>query len=204
MFTKLITEFVGVFFLVLVIALTGNPVAIGFGLMVLVYMGGHISGAHYNPAISFGAWLSKAISTKTMLLYWFVQMIGAVVATVLAAWLISWTFTPSIGEGTTIMQAVTIEALFTFLLVLVVLNVAVSKKTKWNSFYGLAIWLTVLMAAFAGGPLSWWAFNPAVWVGPLLVGLSKWLFVTHWWVYIVGPMVWWALAAWLYSMQEKT
>lgn len=91
------------------IALTGNPIAIGFGLMVMVYMGGHISGAHYNPAITLGAWLSKAISGWSMVRYWLAQMAGAIVATLVAGWLIGATLTPMPGDDVGVLQAIVVE-----------------------------------------------------------------------------------------------
>ena len=82
---KLLTELVGTFLFFSVIALSGPvgvlaPLAIGSVLMVMVYMGGHISGAHYNPAVSFGFFLSRKLGATDLVLYWIVQLIGSVLA----------------------------------------------------------------------------------------------------------------------------
>lgn len=165
---KHLVELIGTFFLVLVIALSGNPLAIGLILMVMVYMGGHISGAHYNPAVSLGAWLSSKLSVVSMITYRIAQMIGALLAVLLAGWLTGVFLTPVPDPDVTQLQAVVVEAVFTFALVLVVLQTAMTKATAGNSYFGLAIGLTIAAAAFAGGPISGGAYNPAVGVVPLV------------------------------------
>lgn len=205
----LLTEFIGTFFLVLTIGLavaSGSdlaPLAIGASLMVMVYMGGHISGAHYNPAVSLAAMMSGALPTKSFVPYVLSQLGGATLAAYLSRVIAGQTFAPAPGNGVSITQALLVEILYTFALALVVLNVAVAKKTKGNSYYGLAIGFTVAAAAFAGGAISGGAFNPAVGFGPTVVhtvyGGGAWGAL---WLYFVGPLAGGALAAVVFGIQE--
>src|SRR3979411_2760849 len=192
---KLLTEFVGTFIFLSTIALSGAagplaPIAIGSTLMVMVYMGGHISGGHYNPAVSFGAFLRGAIDALTMVTYWVVQLVAGVLAFVFG-YLVSGT-TPGIHPGPHVyaVSALVIDTLFTLALVLVVLNVATTMATEGNSFYGLAIGFTIVIAAFVGGPISGGAFNPAVGFGATL-GAA--LFASGGWsdlsLYVAGPVI---------------
>lgn len=187
---RYITEFIGTFFLVLTIAMSGNPIAIGFVLAALVYMGGHISGAHYNPAVSLAIFLRKRLSAKDMVMYWVFQICGALLAALLFFMISSITFAPVPSPNVSMLNAIIVEFLFTFALILVVLNVATTKKNAGNSYYGLAIGLTILAAATAGGPLSGGAFNPAVAIGPIIVdtfngGNSLGNMI----IYIIGPFL---------------
>lgn len=207
---KYVTEFVGTMFLVLIIgcslAFAGDfaPLAIGVGLMALVYMGGHLSGAHYNPAITLGALLTKKIGAKDGVAYIVVQLLGATAGAFAAAHLTGKTFAPGPGLEAGTPMVLLAEALFTFMLVLVVLNVATVKKVEGNSYYGLAIGLTVTAGAYAVGKVSGAAFNPAVGVGPTIVhtvigdGSFKNL-----WLYIVGPFIGAGLAAGVFQVQQK-
>ena len=117
-------------------------------------MGGHISGAHYNPAGSLACMIRGAISVKETCLYMLSQILGGLVGAAISGYLATKSITVAPGEGITIVQALLVEALFTFALASMVLNVATSKDHQNNSFYGLAIGFTVLVAAFAGGPIS--------------------------------------------------
>lgn len=202
---KYLTELIGTFFLVLVIGLTGNPIAIGSILMVMVYMGGHVSGAHYNPAVTFAVWIRKKIETKDAVMYILFQVVGALLAANVFYVIHGYTFAPSPQEGFHYqLKPLLIEMIFTFALASVVLNVATNKKTEGNSFYGLAIGFTVLAAAFAGGPISGGAFNPAVAIGPIIVdtavgGHS----LSHLWIYLIGPFVGGGFAGIFYNMTNK-
>lgn len=205
-----LTEFLGTFFLVLTIGLTVTagsqfaPLAIGASLMIMVYMGGHISGGHYNPAVSLAAMLRGALPSAQLVPYVISQIVGAIAASLMVYVITAKTFSPAPGPDIVPLGAVLVEVLFTFALALVVLNVAVSKKTQGNSFYGLAIGFTVVVAAFAGGPISGGAFNPAVGIGPTIVdatmGSGSW---SSLWIYIVGPLVGGALASAAFAMQES-
>jgi aquaporin Z len=197
---KLLVEFVGTFFLVLVVALTGNPLAIASILLVMVYMGGHISGAHYNPAVTIWLMMSGKVRNGDAVGYIIAQLLGAFVAAAVAFWLTGKGLVPAIWAGFDIGQALIVEILFTFALVSVVLNVACTKKTEWNSYYGLAIWLTILAAATAGGSISGGAFNPAVGVSPLLFDMLRTgTMHAHLWLYIAGPIIGGVLASLFHS-----
>jgi aquaporin Z len=204
---KLLTELVGTFIFVTVIALSGAagafaPLAIGMALVAMVYMGGHVSGAHYNPAVSFGLFLRGVMPASTMAAYWATQLIAAVLAFVFG-YLVSG-HTPGIhpGAGTYWTSALAAEIAITTALVLVVLNVAATSQTAGNSFYGLAIGCTVAAGAFTAGPISGGAFNPAVGfgatLGGVLFGSGSW---SNLWLYVVGPLAGAAIAAGIHRTQ---
>ena len=159
-------EFIGTFFLVMTIGLTGNPLAIGIMLAVLVYMGGHISGAHYNPAVTISIYLKKLISKEVAIKYILVQIAASTFASAVIYFFTQDLLKVTPSETATIPQIIISEFLFTFLLVLVILNVATNKKTEGNSYYGLAIGFTVMASAYCVGGISGGAFNPAVGLGP--------------------------------------
>lgn len=165
------------------------PVAIGLTLMVLVYATGHISGGHLNPAVSLGAWIRGAMTATEMLIYWVAQALGALVGALLCRAVL-----PMAEESAQIQtgSAFIVEAMFTFILVFVVLNVATAKANDGNSFYGLAIGATVMTGAFAVGPISGGGFNPAVALGLSVNGNFGW---GNLWIYILAPFVGAALAA---------
>ncbi|MEM8889430.1 MAG: aquaporin [Bacteroidota bacterium] len=205
---KYLTEFLGTFFLVLTIGLAVGagtpfaPIAIGSALMVMVYMGGHISGAHYNPAVTLAVFIRGKIDIKDAGIYWVSQILGGVAAAAVAGLLVQdadFTFLVSKAGSATPVQALLVEILFTFALALVVLNVATSKGTEGNSFYGLAIGFTVLVGAFAGGPISGGAFNPAVGIGPNVINGG----FADLWIYIVGPLLGGALAGFTFNFQNE-
>lgn len=206
---KYLTEFIGTFFLVLTIGLTvlGQspmaPLAIGSALMIMVYMGGHISGGHYNPAVSLAAMLRGKLPSKELVPYWVAQVLGATVAALAVYAILGQTFAPAPAPGASVVAILLVEILFTFALALVVLNVATHAGTKGNSFYGLAIGFTVVVGAFAGGSTSGGAYNPAVGIGPTLVhGLVGGGSFANLWYYIVGPFVGAWLAAVVFRAQE--
>jgi aquaporin Z len=206
---KYLTEFIGTFFLVLTIGLTSlsgsvlAPLAIGSSLMVMVYMGGHVSGGHYNPAVSLAVLIRGRLGVIDFVLYVVAQVIGALVAGVAveALWGKPCPLRPAVPDAT--IPGLLVEILFTFALALVVLNAATAKKTEGNSFYGLAIGFTVMVGAFAGGNISGGAFNPAVGVGLTVVfayyGAGNYSYL---WLYLVGPLVGGALAALVFKIQE--
>ena len=174
---KYLVEFIGTFFLVLTVGQTvidpgaGNmaPLAIGSALMVMIYAGGHISGGHYNPAVTLGVTIRGKCSIKDAPIYTIAQVLGAVAAAFIVTG-------PLKGHSGTAKEIAVVpgliaEFLFTFALVYVVLNVATSKDTANNSNYGLAIGFTVVVGAYAVGGISGGAFNPAVAVGAVLMKL---------------------------------
>lgn len=204
---KYITEFIGTFFLVLTITLCViteqplAPLAIGGTLMVMVFMGGHISGAHYNPAVSLAAYLRGALPGKELLPYIFVQILGGIVASILGNFIADGSVPIAPSENVSLIAAILVEFLFTFALALTVLNVATARGTKNNSFYGLAIGFMVMCGAFAGGGISGGAFNPAVGIGlstgALLDGSGgSWVLL-----YIIPPIFGGALASFVFKMQ---
>ncbi|NWF86169.1 MAG: aquaporin family protein [Bryobacteraceae bacterium] len=176
---KYIVEFIGTFFLVLTVGMSviepglGNfaPLAIGAALMVMVYAGGHISGGHYNPAVTVAVWLRGKCGTTDLPGYFVAQIVGAIVAAVVVIYLKG---NPQLSPGPLrIGPALLAEFLGTFALCWVVLNAATAKATEGNSNYGLAIGFTVMVMAFAVGAVSGGAFNPAVAVGAAVMHLIQ-------------------------------
>lgn len=196
---KLIYEFIGTFFLMLTVGMTvvntnhpelWAPVAIGTVLAVMVFAGGHISGGHYNPAVSLAVYLRKKISLENMLAYWAVQLAGALAAAFITIYLKGEpSATPLHPDA---LKALLAEFLFTFALCFVVLNVATVKATSGNSYFGLAIGFTVLAGAYAVGAVSGGAFNPAVALGITVLNLSLW---SNIWIFIVANFLGAAAAA---------
>lgn len=201
---KYITEFIGTFFLVVAIGLTGNPFAIGAMLMVMVYMGGSISGAHYNPAVTLAILMRGKISSTEAAMYMLFQIVGATAAAFFIYLFYHDTFSPAhdMKHNINILKPLAIEMVFTFALTLVVLTVATSKKNANNSYFGLAIGFTVMACAMAGGRISGGAFNPAVGIGPTLIDtfLGNGGSMKYVWVYLVGPFAGAAVAAVVYKM----
>lgn len=209
---KYLTEFIGTFFLVLVICLTVSqevamaPLAIGCTLMIMVYMGGHVSGGHYNPAVSLAATIRGALPGGDLIPYWIFQIAGAAAAAYVAFIITgnAITVAPADGEVFGVGNWL-VEILFTFALALVVLQTATSKWTEGNSFYGLAIGFTVVVAAFAGGGISGGAFNSAVGIGPNLIGelvAGNAGAMANLPLHIVAPLIGGLLAALVFRMQE--
>jgi aquaporin Z len=186
---KYVAEFIGTFFLVLTIGCTviGHgagplaPLAIGSALMVMVFAGGHISGGHYNPAVTLGVWLRGKCEAKDVLPYMTSQGIGAILAAFLVKLFKGDAVVATMHPAT--IPALVAEFVFTLALVYVVLNVATAKGTSGNSFYGLAIGFTVMVGAFSVGNISGGVFNPAVAVGISVMNLSSW---QNFWIYIVA------------------
>lgn len=189
--TEALATFLFVFAIIAAVANAGDfaPLAIGFTLMVLVYATGHISGAHLNPAVSVAVFLRGGINAAQLGLYVAAQAIGAVLAALLAQAAFA---TPAAAVQIDPVKAFIVEALFTFILAFVVLNVATSKDNDGNSFYGLAIGSTVVVGAFTVGAISGGGFNPAVALGLSVNGNFAW---GNLWLYILAPLVGAALAA---------
>lgn len=187
---KYLTEFLGTFFLVFSIAFSGNPLAIGFTLAVCIYMGGHISGAHYNPAVSTAVLIRGKMAAKDYLPYIISQLLGAIAATLVFTNISGKTFLPAPATDVNLTSALILEFLGTFLLGSVVLAVATSKKLDGNYVYGFAIGLTVTAMALSVGTLTGGAFNPAVGIGPGLAGLFLGgMNLSNIVLYLVGPML---------------
>lgn len=199
---KYVMELVGTFFLVFTVGCTvvGNgagalaPVAIGSVLMVMVFAGGHISGAHYNPAITLGVWIRGKCQAKDVAPYMLFQVVGATLAALAVKYLKAGAVVAPVKFA--IGPAFLAEFLFTFALVFVVLNTATSKDNTGNSFYGLAIGFTVLAGAFAVGNISGGAFNPGVAIGISLMGLTAW---SNLWIYLAAEFLGGTVAALVFN-----
>jgi len=201
-----LVEFIGTFFLILVIGLcviepgagAMAPLAIGTILMVMVYAGGHISGGHYNPAVTLAVWMRGKCKAKDVPFYMLAQVIGAALAALLVLWVKKGSLI--VAAEPSFKAALAMELIFTFALAFVVLNVATSKKTAGNSYYGLAIGFTLMAAAYAIGNISGCAINPAVAIGLTIMGLSK---LGNLWLFIVGNFAGGALAAIIYKLVNQ-
>jgi aquaporin Z len=188
---KYLTEFIGTFFLVFTIGCTVipgapgviPPLAIGAALMVMIFAGGHVSGAHYNPAVTLAVWIRGRCETKDVLPYWVAQVAAGILAAVVAVWLVGKSGAPM--EIKNVPAAFVAEFLFTFALAYVVVNTATAKGTAGNSFYGLAIGMTVMTGAFAVGGISGGAFNPAVAVG---IAVMKLVSFSQIWIHLIADL----------------
>jgi aquaporin Z len=196
---KLVVEFIGTFFLVftfgLAVRFAGSlaPLAIGSVLMVMVFAGGHVSGGHYNPAVSTAVYVRGKMEQNEYVAYMVTQVLAGIVAALVIIILnYDFNFTARVaGVG----KMLIVEFLFTFALAYVVLNVATARGTEGNSFYGLAIGFTVAAGAYAVGAVSGGAFNPAVAIGGMVMGLLSWSDI---WVYLLANLLGGAAAAWVF------
>ncbi len=175
---KYLVEFIGTFFLVFTIGMAVRsgaplaPLAIGAALMVMVFAGGHVSGGHFNPAVTLAVFIRGKCAARDVVPYWLAQLGAGLVAALLVTFLFNGK--PAGGpalHGT--VPSVIVEFLFTFALAWVVLNTATHKSTAGNSFYGVAIGMTVMTGAVAVGGVSGGAFNPAVGLGVFTMGLES-------------------------------
>ena len=195
---KYLMELIGTFFLVFTIGCVVldpgagplAPLAIGAVLTAMIFAGGHISGAHYNPAVTLAVCLRGKCAPGDVVPYWISQLAGGSLAAAAVKYLKN---SPSVTAATPeVAHALLAELLFTFALAFVVLNVATAKGTSGNSFYGLAIGFTVVAGAYAVGPISGGAFNPAVAVAITIMGLSS---LSNIWIFLVANLAGGALAA---------
>jgi len=192
---KYLVEFIGTFFFVFTIGMTviapgaGDlaPLAIGSVLMVMIYAGGHVSGGHYNPAVTIGVWLRGKCPASDIVPYLSAQLGAAVVASfavkALKTGLTTKAATLTGAMTPEILPALLVEFLATFALVWVILNVATNKNTAGNSYFGLAIGFTVMVNAYAVGGISGGAFNPAVALGLCTMGIVAW---GSFWIFLVA------------------
>jgi aquaporin Z len=187
---KLAAEFIGTFFLVFTAGTATAkegagvlaPLAIGAVLMVMVFAGGHVSGAHYNPAVTAAVMIRGKIKPREALAYVTAQVTAGALAGALARAIDGG---ESAAAASSTWKVLTVEFLFTFALAYVVLNVATSAGTRDNSFYGLAIGFTVVSGALAVGGVSGGAFNPAVVLGDSITGLFPWI---SFWIYLLAEL----------------
>ncbi len=196
---KYVVECIGTFFLVLTIGMTViqpglpegfAPLAIGSALAVMICAGGHVSGGHFNPAVTLAVWIRGKCDTKDVFGYMAAQVGGATLAAFSVSFLKG---NPTVtGKVVEVGPALFAEFLFTFALAWVVLHVATAKGTSGNSFYGLAIGFTVLTGAYAVGGVSGGAFNPAVAIGATILGMFQ---KANIWIYLAADFLGGAAAA---------
>ena len=173
---KYLVEFIGTFFLVFTVGAAVRsgaplaPVAIGSILMVMIFAGGHVSGGHFNPAVTLAVWLRGRCEAKDVVPYWIAQLAAGIVAALIVIAIFSKPLEATLHPT---KASLVVEFLYTFALAWVVLNAATAKGTAGNSFYGLAIGFTVLSGAVAVGGISGGAFNPAVGLGVFVMGLAN-------------------------------
>jgi aquaporin Z len=202
---KYLTEFIGTFFLVSTIGYTviapgaGDmaPLAIGATLMVMIFAGGHVSGGHFNPAVTLAVFLRGRCPASDIIPYWIAQIAGAAAAALLVLFMKG---NPEVVPmQPDVARALIAEFLYTFALCYVVLNVATAKGTSGNPTYGLAIGFTVLAGAYAVGGVSGGAFNPAVAVGITMMGLAS---IVNIWIFFVANLAGGAAAALIFKVMH--
>jgi aquaporin Z len=188
---KLAVEFVGMFMFVFTVGTATSktgagvlaPLAIGSALMVMVFAGGHISGGHFNPAVSTAVFIRGRMSATEYRGYMLTQFVAAVLAGLAVRVVAGHEAHAGVAGAGRMLIA---EFLFTFTLAWVVLNVATARGTEGNSFYGLAIGFTVVVGAFAVGGISGGAFNPGIALGATVTGLLKW---SNIWIYLLADFL---------------
>ena len=202
---KYLVEFIGTFFLVFTVGMAVRsgaalaPLAIGASLMVMIFAGGHVSGGHFNPAVTLAVWLRGKGDPKDSVpfgRYWVAQLGAGIVAALIVNFLLGGRHAGGPALHGTVPSLI-VEFLFTFALAWVVLNVATAKATAGNSFYGLAIGMTVMTGAVAVGGVSGGAFNPAVGLGVFTMGLES---AKQLGIYLVADMAGGAVAALAYKV----
>jgi aquaporin Z len=213
---RAVAEFVGTFTLIFIgvgsivaahqlkdPTLIGVAIAHGLAIGVMVSAVGHISGAHFNPAVTFGFLITRRITPRLALVYWVVQLVAATLAALLIEGLVPKGLTeavqlgvPALGGGVSAGAGFGLEAVLTFLLVWVVFSNAVDPGGAFKSIAGLAIGLTITIDILFAGPFTGAAMNPARAFGPQLVG-SHW---GHWWVWYAGPLLGAGVAALVYEL----
>lgn len=194
---RYVVEFIGTFFLVFTVGMVSidpgagalAPLAIGSVLAVMIYAGGHISGGHFNPAVTLAVWLRGKATGSGAAAYWVAQIAAGVVAAAVVLFLKDSSAATATYD---VAPALVAEFLFAFALCFVVLNVATAKSTDGNSYFGFAIGFTVLAGAFAVGSVSGGVFNPAVAVGITIMRMVDLSFI---WVYFVATLLGGAVAA---------
>jgi len=206
-----VAEFIGAFTLIFAGAGAGMafphnvvPAAFANGLAIAIMVSalGHISGGHFNPAITLGFLFTRRIEPRIAGAYWVAQFGGAAVAALFLKWIFPSVLqtsahlgAPALSPAITSGQGVALEMVMTFFLVLAVFATAVDPRGTFKAIAGLAIGLTITMDVFFGGGLTGAAMNPARAFGPQLVGD----FWSDAWIWYVGPAVGGVVAALLYQ-----
>jgi MIP family channel proteins len=203
---KLVSEFVGTFALIFFGAgsallgadVLGQALANGLAIALMVTAVGHISGGHFNPAVTLSMIVTKRIEVAEAVRYWVSQLAGATAAALVLLAIYPHTGslgTPSVGSGFSAGNALVAEIVTTFFLVFVIYGVAVDKRGAFKILAGLPIGLTISISVLAIGVVSGGALNPARWFGPALVSGS----FDDFWVWIVGPAIGAVLAGLAYD-----
>jgi aquaporin Z len=198
---KYIVEFIGTFLLVFfgcsAALLNAGPMGqlmVGLGLAGIIYAGGHISGAHFNPAVTLSVWLRGKCPSGDVIPYLISQLTGAVLAALTAVYFRGVSQSMRSDEVAKVFLA---EVLGSFVLAWVILNVATAKANEGNSFYGLAIGGTVAALSFALGDVSGAAFNPAMALGGWVIGGIN---GSALWIYMVASFLGGAIAAQVFKL----
>ena len=194
-----IMELLGSFVFTLAIVLSNNPLTVGLVLMAMVYIGGHISGGHYNPAISLASWVQRGLSNEGLLSYLAAQVLGAVLAVMVAGRIAMDSMLVTDVHPARVMDQAFVEMFLTIIFVLLVLTVAKASAYKGAMVQGLVIGL-----GFAGliGLQAGVYLNPAAVLGRMIAGAfggATWGTTQELLVYVVSPLLGGAVAAWLYS-----
>lgn len=202
MMKSLLMEFLGTFFLVFVFAASGNALAVAAVLTLMIYVGAQVSGAQYNPAVTFGMLVAGKITNSKAVGYMIIQFIAGILAVVAVSTLGGRSFVVSPGENVGILQAALAEFMFTFTLVLTVFMTMVDRKHTENPFYGVAVGLNILAGALSVGALSGGTFNPVIGVAPQLYRLftGESIVVQSVAVYTIAPLFGGMLAALAYGV----
>ena len=198
---KYVMEALGTFFLVLSFGLSGDALAIGLLLASMVYAGVLISGAHFNPAVSFAFFIKRELSFNTFMTYLLSQLLGVFAASGVILMLSRTVFYVEPPTSTNLYEQATVELLFTFVLVLVYLSINTGKMVKSTSTYGLVIGLTYAAIITIGSDISGAVFNPVISMGASVIdylasGGSSFRYVP---LYTLAPLAGSALAAFIYS-----
>lgn len=179
-------EFVGTFFLTIAISLIANPLTIGLVLMAMIYVGGHISGAHFNPAISFACFIQKRFDAATMGMYMAAQSLGAILGLCVFSMITGSNYPLDVVPGSSIAAPMVIEGMFVLLFAWVYLTMNLMSRYKDTAIPGIVLGLTLLAIAFAQG-----IYNPAVAIASIAcsvvnggaVGMESIM------IYIAGPLL---------------
>lgn len=210
---RLTAEVIGTFTLIFIgagsIVMTGGgdlvAIALAHGLAIatMVSAVGHVSGGHFNPAVTVAAWATRRMGSGAAVAYVLAQLAGGALGALALRWLTPGQFWEPVALGTPLVnplltdwQAIALEAVLTFFLVWVVFATALDPEGAFGKIAGLAIGLVITMDTLAAGPLTGAAMNPARSFGPAIVTGE----LTGIWVYVLGPVIGGTIAAMLYDL----
>lgn len=168
---RLLMEFLGTFFFLFCIAMSFNPIAIGSMLMLWVYIGAYVSGAHYNPLVSLAMAIRGQLAWHEIVWYWLAQILGGTFAFMLATHYHGRVMMVAPAEHMTLLQAFLMEVLLSFVFALIILVVGTAEKYRGNQIFGFAIGYSIPALTGIGGSISGGVFNPAIAIGAAVAGL---------------------------------